>query len=125
MNFISTIEWWFDPNLSMSECLSIKHDQNIDRLKDKSTWRLTGWVIKRNPLMTADFNKDKNEDLLYNYEQYCEEHEQVLMDWFEEYLRDLGYSSTEWVEDGYEKYCRESYSEVCSKEELPLFDKLD
>jgi len=121
MNFISTIEWWFDANLPMSECLSIKHDQNIDRIKDKSTWRLAGWLIKINPLMTADLNKDKNEDLLYNYEQYCEEHEEVLRASYEEYLRDLWYWVIEWVDDWYEEYCRESFLEICEEHEVPLF----
>ena len=105
MEFIRTREWGFDANLAMSKCLPIEHDQ----------------MIIRNPLMTADLTRDKNDALLEKYYKYCDENYNEIQDGYREYMKDIGYGSLEWVSDWYEEYCQESYREVCEAKDLPIF----
>ena len=120
MDFIYSEELkkWFDTNKCISDCIPSLNIQSEDSLLDK----LFGGNLFFEKLLGIKRHTNNNDDLLQKYYNYCFWNDAELRDWFEEYLRDLGYSSTEGVDDGYEEYCRESYSEVCSKKELPLFD---
>jgi len=52
-------------------------------------------MIIRNPLMTADLTRDKNDALLEKYYKYCDENYNEIQDGYREYMKDIGYGSLE------------------------------
>lgn len=121
MNFIKTIYWVFDTSLRLSDTLPLAHDGKFDL---PSSWRFFGGIITRkNHYLSEDLKRDRNEELLQNYVDYCEENYCLIKDSYHEYMRDLGYSCMEGVDDGWEEFCQEDYTEYCATEwlEVPLF----
>ena len=118
MNFISTTNWGFDTDLSMKQCIPelkvLKEWELIDKIFD--------WDLFLEKLIGIDWNN--NDKLLQKYDDRCENHYEEIQYDYSQHLREMWYSSIEWVMDWYEDFCRDSYGEVCPVGHWPLFPKV-